>query len=154
MSITTRLPKNLVAALLFLSGATALVYELVWSKYLGNVLGNSGQAHAVVLATFMGGLALGASVFGRTADRVKNPLALYGLLELGVGLYALAFPYVLDALSALWLVLAPAVPDGFRVAPRLLVASLSLVVPTLLMGGTLPALVRHFASSLAGVQRE
>ncbi|WP_240359339.1 fused MFS/spermidine synthase [Pyxidicoccus trucidator] len=143
-----------MAALLFLSGATALVYELVWSKYLGNVLGNSGQAHAVVLATFMGGLALGASVFGRTADRVKNPLALYGLLELGVGLYALAFPYVLDALSSLWLVLAPAVPDGFRVAPRLLVASLSLVVPTLLMGGTLPALVRHFASSLAGVQRE
>jgi spermidine synthase len=154
MSITTRLPKNLVAALLFLSGATALVYELVWSKYLGNVLGNSGQAHAVVLATFMGGLALGASVFGRTADRVKNPLALYGLLELGVGLYALAFPYVLDALGALWLAVAAAVPEGFRVAPRLLVASLSLVVPTLLMGGTLPALVRHFASSLAGVQRE
>jgi spermidine synthase len=154
MSITARLPKNLVAALLFLSGATALVYELVWSKYLGNVLGNSGQAHAVVLATFMGGLALGASVFGRTADRVKNPLALYGLLELGVGLYALAFPYVLGALEALWLVLAPLVPDGWRVAPRLLVASLSLVVPTLLMGGTLPALVRHFASSLAGVQRE
>ncbi|MCY1021384.1 fused MFS/spermidine synthase [Pyxidicoccus sp. MSG2] len=154
MSITARLPKNLVACLLFLSGATALVYELVWSKYLGNVLGNSGQAHAVVLATFMGGLALGASVFGRTADRVKNPLALYGLLELGVGLYALAFPYVLEALGALWLVLAPGVPDGWRVAPRLLVASLSLVVPTLLMGGTLPALVRHFASSLAGVQRE
>lgn len=154
MSNTARLPKNLVACLLFLSGATALVYELVWSKYLGNVLGNSGQAHAVVLATFMGGLALGASVFGRTADRVKNPLALYGLLELGVGLYALAFPYVLDALEALWLMLAPVVPDGWRVAPRLLVASLSLVVPTLLMGGTLPALVRHFASSLAGVQRE
>jgi spermidine synthase len=154
MSRTARLPKNLVASLLFLSGATALVYELVWSKYLGNVLGNSGQAHAVVLATFMGGLALGASVFGRTADRVRNPLALYGLLELGVGLYALAFPYVLDALGGLWLAVAPRVPDGWRVAPRLLVASLSLLVPTLLMGGTLPALVRHFASSLAGVQRE
>ncbi|MHA7629440.1 fused MFS/spermidine synthase [Corallococcus sp. M7] len=143
-----------MAALLFLSGATALVYELVWSKYLGNVLGNSGQAHAVVLATFMGGLALGAFVFGRTADRVKNPLALYGVLELGVGLYALAFPYVLGALEHLWLVLAPHVPEGLRVAPRLLVSSLSLVVPTLLMGGTLPALVRHFAASLAGVRKE
>ncbi|MCP3140682.1 fused MFS/spermidine synthase [Pyxidicoccus xibeiensis] len=143
-----------MAALLFLSGATALVYELVWSKYLGNVLGNSGQAHAVVLATFMGGLALGAFVFGKTADRVKSPLALYGFLELGVALYALAFPYVLDALGALWLALAPLFPEGGRVAPRLLIASLSLVVPTLLMGGTLPALVRHFASSLAGVQKE
>jgi spermidine synthase len=154
MSLTARFPKNLVAALLFLSGATALVYELVWSKYLGNVLGNSGQAHAVVLATFMGGLALGASVFGRTADRVKSPLALYGLLELGVGLYALAFPTVLDVLGTLWLKVAPGVPDGWRVGPRLLVAAASLVVPTLLMGGTLPALVRHFASSLSGVQRE
>lgn len=154
MTLTPRPPKNLVAALLFLSGATALVYELVWSKYLGNVLGNSGQAHAVVLATFMGGLALGAFVFGRTADRVKSPLALYGVLELGVGLYALAFPYVLGALEHLWLALAPHVPEGLRVAPRLLVSSLSLVVPTLLMGGTLPALVRHFAASLAGVRKE
>ncbi|NMO17277.1 fused MFS/spermidine synthase [Pyxidicoccus fallax] len=154
MSLTARLPKNLVAALLFLSGATALVYELVWSKYLGNVLGNSGQAHAVVLATFMGGLALGAFVFGKTADRVKSPLALYGLLELGVGLYALAFPHVLGALEALWLAVAPSVPPGLRVGPRLLVSSLSLVVPTLMMGGTLPALVRHFAASLAGVRRE
>ncbi|RJS19159.1 spermidine synthase [Corallococcus sp. H22C18031201] len=154
MSGSTRFPKNLVAALLFLSGSTALVYELVWSKYLGNVLGNSGQAHAVVLATFMGGLALGASVFGRTADRVKSPLALYGLLELGVGLYALAFPSVLRALGALWLAVAPSVPEGLRAGPRLLVAALSLVVPTLLMGGTLPALVRHFAASLAGVRRE
>ncbi|TQF14438.1 spermidine synthase [Myxococcus llanfairpwllgwyngyllgogerychwyrndrobwllllantysiliogogogochensis] len=154
MSLIARFPKNLVSALLFLSGGTALVYELVWSKYLGNVLGNSGQAHAVVLATFMGGLALGASVFGRTADRVKSPLALYGVLELGVALYALAFPYVLDALGALWLAVAPGVPEGWRVGPRLLVAAVSLVVPTLLMGGTLPALVRHFADSLSGVQRE
>ncbi|RKH45685.1 spermidine synthase [Corallococcus sicarius] len=154
MSGSARFPKNLVAALLFLSGSTALVYELVWSKYLGNVLGNSGQAHAVVLATFMGGLALGASVFGRTADRVKSPLALYGLLELGVGLYALAFPAVLRVLEAGWLAVAPSVPEGLRVGPRLLVAALSLVVPTLLMGGTLPALVRHFAASLAGVRRE
>ncbi|MCY1045968.1 fused MFS/spermidine synthase [Corallococcus sp. bb12-1] len=143
-----------MAALLFLSGATALVYELVWSKYLGNVLGNSGQAHAVVLATFMGGLALGAFVFGRTADRVKNPLALYGVLELGVGLYALAFPYVLGALEHVWLSVAVHVPEHLRVGPRLLVSSLSLVVPTLLMGGTLPALVRHFAASLAGVRKE
>lgn len=147
-------PKNLVSSFLFLSGATALVYELVWSKYLANVLGNSGQAHAVVLATFMGGLALGAYVFGRTADRVKSPLAMYGLLELGVGVYALVFPTVLEALSAAYLVVALKVPDGVRVVPKLLLAALSLVVPTMLMGGTLPALVRHFSASLSHVRRE
>lgn len=151
---STGFPKNLVSSFLFVSGATALVYELVWSKYLANVLGNSGQAHAVVLATFMGGLALGAYVFGRTADRVKSPLAMYGLLELGVGVYALLFPSVLEVLSRAYLAVAGQVPDGARVVPRLVLAALSLVVPTLLMGGTLPALVRHFSSSLSGVQRE
>jgi len=150
----TGFPKNLVSSFLFLSGATALVYELVWSKYLANVLGNSGQAHAVVLATFMGGLALGAYVFGRTADRVKSPLAMYGLLELGVGLYALLFPSVLEVLSAAYLAVAVKVPDGVRVVPKLGLAALSLVVPTMLMGGTLPALVRHFSSTLAHVRRE
>jgi spermidine synthase len=147
-------PKNLVSSFLFLSGATALVYELVWSKYLANVLGNSGQAHAVVLATFMGGLALGAYVFGRTADRVKSPLRMYGLLELGVGLYALAFPWVLRVLSAAYLAVAVRMPDGVRVGPKLVLAALSLVVPTMLMGGTLPALVRHFSASLSQVRRE
>lgn len=147
-------PKNLVSSFLFLSGATALVYELVWSKYLANVLGNSGQAHAVVLATFMGGLALGAYVFGRTADRVKNPLAMYGLLELGVGLYALLFPSVLHVLSAAYLAVAVKMPDGMRVGPKLALAALSLVVPTMLMGGTLPALVRNFSATLAHVRRE
>ncbi|HEX8700155.1 MAG TPA: fused MFS/spermidine synthase [Myxococcaceae bacterium] len=130
------------------------MYELVWSKYLANVLGNSGQAHAVVLATFMGGLALGAYAFGRTADKVKNPLAMYGLLELGVGLYALIFPWVLNLLSSAYLAVAGGMPDGIRVVPKLVLASLSLVVPTMLMGGTLPALVRHFSSSLNQVQRE
>ncbi|MDY7230568.1 fused MFS/spermidine synthase [Hyalangium rubrum] len=137
-----------------MSGATALVYELVWSKYLANVLGNSGQAHAVVLATFMGGLALGAYVFGRTADRVKNPLRMYGLLELGVGLYVFLFPSVLEFLSAAYLAVAVNMPEGVRVVPKLVLAALSLVVPTMLMGGTLPALVRHFSSKLSHVQRE
>jgi spermidine synthase len=151
---SARFPKNIVSSFLFLSGATALVYELVWSKYLANVLGNSGQAHAVVLATFMGGLALGAYAFGRTADKVKNPLAMYGLLELGVGLYALIFPSVLSMLSSAYLAVAGSMPEGVRVVPKLVLASLSLVVPTMLMGGTLPALVRHFSSTLNQVQRE
>lgn len=141
-------------ALLFSSGATGLVYELVWSKHLANLLGNSGQAHSIVLATFMGGLALGAWLFGGLADRVKSPLRLYGLLELGVGAYALLFTPVLALLGELYLRVAVAIPEEARLGPRLLLASLSLLVPTLLMGGTLPALVRHQAASLGGMQRE
>ncbi|MBX5483354.1 MAG: spermidine synthase [Myxococcaceae bacterium] len=149
-----RLRRVLVLGFLFVSGGTALVYQIVWSKYLANQLGNSGQAHSVVLATFMGGLALGAWVFGRHADRVKSPLAMYGLLELGTGLYALAFPAILSALGAAYLWIAPALPEGARIIPKLLLAASSLVVPTMLMGGTLPALARHFTENLGGMQRE
>ena len=78
--------------LVFFSGATGLLYEFCWSKRLANFLGNTGQAHAILLATFMGGLALGAWLFGRRADRSARPLRLYGALEIGVGLLALLFP--------------------------------------------------------------
>ena len=70
-TVTSR-ARPLVITLLLLSGATGLVYELTWSKRLANLLGNTGQAHAIVLSTFMGGLALGAFLFGRRADRSKR----------------------------------------------------------------------------------
>jgi len=55
---------NLVSALFLVSGATGLVYEVVWAKYLTLVLGNTAHAHTVVLATFLGGLTLGNALLG------------------------------------------------------------------------------------------
>jgi spermidine synthase len=133
-------------ALLFVSGATALVYEVVWGKWLANLLGNSGQAHAVVLATFLFGLALGAWVFGRRADRSPRPLRLYAVLEAGIAAYALAFPFVLDLLGAVYLRL------GGGLFSRLLLAGLAVLPPTVLMGGTLLPVVRHLTAHVFGVR--
>src|ERR1043166_1198403 len=82
----------LVLLLFFCSGATALVYEVLWSKYLSLLLGSTVQAQTVVLAVFMGGLALGNRVLGNRSDRLRAPLAVYGYLELAVGLYGFLFP--------------------------------------------------------------
>lgn len=151
-----RLSRPIVLGLLFLSGFTGLVYELVWSKRLANLLGSSGHAHAIVLATFMGGLALGAWLFGRTADRVSRPLVLYGILELGVGAYALGFRFVLKTLSAVYLKVAPGLdPDGSaRPVAKLMLAAASLLLPTILMGGTVPALTRYFTTHLGAAKRQ
>ncbi len=138
--------------LLFVSGATGLVYELVWGNYLQQTLGNSGQAHAIVIATFMGGLAAGAFVFGRLADRVKRPLLLYGLFELFIGLYAALYPFVHRAMDALFLLIGPAFSEPMRVWPKLFIAGSSLIIPTLLMGGTLPAMLKHITRT-AGSMR-
>ena len=74
---------NLISVLFLLSGATGLVYEVVWAKYLTLVLGNTAHAHTVVLATFLGGLALGNALLGPWADKVRNRLRFYGALEAG-----------------------------------------------------------------------
>src|SRR5919108_3446675 len=81
----------IVPLLFFCSGATALVYEVVWSKYLTLMFGSTVQAQTVVLAVFMGGLALGNRLFGRKSDAAAQPLALYGAIEVAIGLYAFFF---------------------------------------------------------------
>src|SRR5215467_3391229 len=81
----------MILVLFFCSGATALVYEVIWSKYLTLLFGSTVQAQTVVLAVFMGGLALGNRIFGGRADRSLRPLVLYGYLELAIGFYAFFF---------------------------------------------------------------
>src|SRR6267378_3445495 len=81
----------LVLSLFFCSGATALIYEVVWSKYLSQMFGSTIQAQTVVLAVFMGGLALGNRLFGGRVDRARQPLAWYGYLEVAIALYAFFF---------------------------------------------------------------
>src|SRR5262245_31868246 len=90
----------LVPFLFFCSGATALVYEVVWSKYLSQMFGSTVQAQTVVLAVFMGGLALGNRLFGARADKSRAPLALYGYIEIAVGLYAFFFNWWYQAADA------------------------------------------------------
>src|SRR5215217_7998136 len=82
----------LVLLLFFCSGATALVYEVLWSKYLTLMLGSTVQAQTVSLAVFMGGLAIGNWLFGQRAAALREPLRAYGILELIIGCYAFLFP--------------------------------------------------------------
>ncbi|MBM3271550.1 MAG: spermidine synthase, partial [Candidatus Sericytochromatia bacterium] len=144
-----------LACAFILSGATGLAYEVLWSRYLGAILGNSSYAHAVVLATFLGGLALGNALLGRLADRVRDPLRLYGWLELGIGALAALSPPLLTALAGAYVGLARGLdlpPAGLK-ALEAGVVVLALLPATLLMGGTLPALGAYLTDSLARLQR-
>jgi len=132
----------LVPFLFFCSGATALVYEVVWSKYLALMLGSTVQAQTVVLAVFMGGLALGNRLFGARADRSPQPLAIYGYIELVIGLYAFFFNSFYQFADAVFVRLGTGQLDH-RVLLLTLKGALSVVLllgPTVLMGGTLPLL--------------
>ncbi len=102
----------------------------------------------------MGGLALGNWLLGRTVDRVSRRLAMYGVLELGVAAWCLLFPLIASGLSRLYLALAsPDVESGRNLLLKVVLSVLALLPPATLMGGTLPALTRHFAYRLEQVGR-
>ncbi len=134
-------------ALFFVSGATGLVYQTVWARQLHLVFGTSTLAVAVVLAVFMLGLGLGGAALARVVDRVRHPLRLYGWLEVGIGLWALAFPALLEALTPAFLSLARVLAAGpaLTTAMQVTTVALLLLPPTAAMGATLPLLAR-FAS--------
>ncbi len=129
-----------VLLLFFCSGATALVYEVLWSKYLALMLGSTVQAQTVVLAVFMGGLALGNRIFGRRADTAANPLALYGKLEVAIGIYAFVFHLLHQAADKFFISAgAPLLEKPLALLALKAALSVGLLLgPTILMGGTLP----------------
>lgn len=132
----------IVLLLFFCSGATALVYEVVWSKYLSLMFGSTIQAQTVVLAVFMGGLALGNRIVGSRADLLRQPLAVYGYLELAIGLYAFLFSWIYRLADGLFVAVGSRLLDhGSLLLMFKAVLSVGLLLgPTILMGGTLPLL--------------
>lgn len=138
-----------VVACFVLSGFAALLYQTAWLRQFSLVFGTSELAVATVLAAYMGGLALGASIAGRYAGRVQRPILVYGLLEAGIALSALAVPLLLMGARAIYasaLGGLPSPPDAAAVGQPvfyLLVAFVVLAIPTSFMGATLPLLIRY-----------
>jgi predicted membrane-bound spermidine synthase len=132
----------MVLALFFGSGATALVYEVVWAKFLAQMFGSTIYAQTVVLAVFMGGLALGNRIFGGWSDGLRNPVKAYGVLEILIGVYAFLF-HTLERLTDKIFIAAgtPIVEhSGWLLLLKGVLSAALLLGPTILMGGTLPLL--------------
>ena len=132
----------MILFLFFCSGATALIYEVMWSKYLALMLGSTIYAQTVVLAVFMGGLALGNRLIGARSDLLARPLVGYGALEALIGLYGFGFNGIYHLADKVFAAAGAHLLDH-SFGLLLLKACLSvglLIVPTILMGGTLPLL--------------
>jgi spermidine synthase len=128
----------------FVSGASALVYEVVWLRWLVHLFGATTLAISTILTAYMSGLALGSWLAGRWAAAVARPLRAYGLLELAIGAYALALPLLLGGVvPGLRLVGATEASSYVALSlGRFVFAILLLAIPTACMGATLPILAR------------
>lgn len=136
-----------VTGLFFLSGAAGLVYQVLWMRRLGLLLGSDMYGVAIILSTFMGGLALGSLAGGHLAERSARPLLWYGLAELGIGIFALGFGSLVgsfDPILGRLYALSPEGGGGLYQVGRVILSSGSLLVPTTLMGATLPLVMRQF----------
>lgn len=141
--------------LFFLSGATSLAYETVFVKLLGYVFGNTTYAVSTILAAFMGGLAVGSYVFGKYVERGRNGLKLYAYLELGVGLYCAFVPLIFRGLEPIYVRLYQNYHFSFGqlTAVRFLLSLVLVLPPTILMGGTLPAMTKYLVQHAGHIGR-
>lgn len=143
----------LVFLCFLLSGGSGLLFEAVWTRELQLVFGSTTLAMSTVLSVFMGGLALGSVLGGKAAKQLKRPLVAYAWLEAGVGLYALCLPLLLSRYSGLDGLLSRMAGEHFVLLSilRFSATVLALLLPTTLMGATLPVLSQFVAQKETGL---
>ncbi|MFQ6044545.1 MAG: fused MFS/spermidine synthase, partial [Candidatus Poribacteria bacterium] len=142
--------KLTILIIFFASGAAGLIYEVIWTRMLTLVFGSTVFAVTTVLTSFMAGLALGSFYFGRRADEQERPLRTYSYLEAGIGVFALIFPIILILLNGVYVGIYRQINASFYPLSliRFVLSFLVLLVPTTLMGATLPIISKFFVSRL------
>ena len=138
----------LLLVLFAASGCSALIYEIVWYQLLQLAIGSTAVSLGILLATFMGGLCLGSLGLPRLRSR-EHPLRIYAKLELGIAAFAILVLFGLPLVDRVYVAGAEHGLPGMLL--RGLLCAICLLPPTMLMGASLPAIVRWIKSSPRGV---
>lgn len=136
----------------FLTGATALVYEVVWQRYLTRLTGSDSLATALILGIFLGGLSCGYALSGWFSRRFDRPGRIYAALEAIIGFWGLIFPPLFAVVSSATQSWSFA-PPGWLLLQGSVCTLILIGLPTVCMGGTVPLLTRVLTDSLAGATR-
>ncbi len=133
-----------IALMFFASGAAALIYQVLFAKKLALVFGSTSTATLTVLATFLGGMAIGSLIGGKLAQRTKHPIRSYAIVEGGIAAYCVLTPSLFDLVQGIYISLATGYPAdaAFLLPLRVILGATVLLIPTVLMGITLPLLAK------------
>jgi len=137
----------LLVVFMGLSGCAALIYEIVWLQLLQLVIGSSAASLGLLLAAYMGGLCAGSVLLARLVPPARHPLRVYAALEAGIGVFGLLALLGIPLVSRIYLA------GSTGLVARVLVAAVCLLPPTILMGGSLPAIARWVGTSPSGISR-
>ncbi len=138
------------------SGATGIIYEVVWTRLLTMVIGNTHFSITTVLTAFMGGLALGSYFGGKYIDHSRKPLLVYAVLEGGIGLYCLLVPFLIQGAFPLFKWAYSTFGDTYLLATffRFSISGVILLIPTTMMGATLPVLSKVVSRNEAFIGKD
>lgn len=153
MILSSRHIRLIIYALFFGSGFAGLVYEVIWVRMLHTILGSTTYAVSIVLTAFMAGLAIGSFYSGRWIERRGKALKIYAWIEVGIGFFALLSPVLLSGLNSLYVWMHSQMLISFQVVNivRFILSFAVLIVPTALMGATLPVLSKFFVKKESGL---
>lgn len=131
------------------SGCASLIYEIVWYQLLQLAIGSTAVSMGFLLATFMGGLCIGSLGLPRVRGLKRHPLQVYGALELGIGALGLLVLWCLPLIDRVYIAGAAHGLPGMML--RGIISAVCMLPPTILMGASLPAIVRWIKSTPRGV---
>ncbi len=141
---------NLFYTVIFLSGFSALIYQLVWVRVLGLVFGVSSFAVATVVAVFLLGLGFGSLYFGKWSEKLKNPLKSYLFVELCIGIFSIVSYLIINNLSIYRFIYKYSYNNFNFYSISLILLSLSVIVlfpPVFAIGGTIPLITKYFLTT-------
>ena len=129
-----------------LSGAAGLIYESIWSRYLGLFVGHSAYAQVIVLVIYLGGMSAGAAIAAQRSARIKEPLVGYAAIEVAVGILGLAFHGVFLRTTAFaYASVFPALAGGWTLVFVKWALAAALILPqSVLLGMTFPLMTAGF----------
>lgn len=132
----------------FLSGASALIYQLIWMKELTLIYGSTTFALTTIIACFMAGISLGSYLMGHRAFKVNRVILLYGIIELCIAVYAIFMPFIFELTDFIYLQLAPLAGQTYLILVmlRFILSAIVLILPTTLMGATLPLIIKYYVN--------
>lgn len=146
-----------IFTLFFFSGVSGLAYQVVWTRLLTLIFGNTMLAASTVLAAFMAGLAAGSFAAGKYIDRKPRQMVrIYALLEAGIGIFALLFPTLLALVEPVYITFYQGLAANILVfnLMRFVICFVLILVPTFLMGATLPVLLKRFVRGSQTIGRQ
>lgn len=139
-----------------ISGMAALVYEVTWIRPLSLVFGNTTYAVSTIIASFIFGLGMGSWIAGKYTDRIKNPFKYFGFTQIGIGVYGILLLGVFGILPGMYLDIYHATwpHQEFFTFVQIIISMGLLLVPTALMGATLPLLLKTYSQDLLSIGKD